>query len=139
LDNDWVNSCEGLIWLKEIDIEDDHIVLDLETDKVEKAKFWAFKEVMITAPLGINGNLVPRSASSTRDNEKLAIDLKAFVRMAMPTEKETALPMLKKRIGKKCLDLLVWMNNPAVGKRRFMAADNNVLNFFIPVKFFKFP
>jgi hypothetical protein len=54
---------------------------------VEKAKLRPFKEVMKAAICWIHGNLVPRSAASTRDNKELAVVLKAFIGVAVTAEK----------------------------------------------------
>jgi hypothetical protein len=119
-----------------MDIIDDRIVLDLKRDKVEKANFGTGKEVGITALWRIDKNLVPRSTSSTRDDKELAALLKTFVGMAMSTEKETGLSVVKKRINKECSDLLVRPDHPAVGQWRLMAADNDIVNSFVLFKSF---
>ena len=49
--------------------------------EVEKAKFGARKEVLVTLLSGIDNNLVPRPTSSARGDEELAVRLKPLIRM----------------------------------------------------------
>ncbi len=67
---------------------------------MEKAKFGARKEVLITLLSGIDINLVSWPASSPGDDEDFILFLKPFVGMAMPAEKQSSFLELKKRTGK---------------------------------------
>jgi hypothetical protein len=68
------------------DSEDKCVVTALYLAEVEKAKFRARKDVLVTALSGIDDNLVPRPTPSPGDNEELAVRLKPLIRMAVTAE-----------------------------------------------------
>ena len=109
----------------------------LDLAEVEKAEIRTSKEIQVPTLGGIDEDLVSRSAPSTGDDEKLVVDLKPFVRVIVPAEKEARLLESHKRIGKVFLNSLIWGYGSAVGKGGFVTADNYKFDVFVLVASFE--
>jgi hypothetical protein len=76
---------------------------DFYLNEMQRTKFRPLKQILIAELHWINRNFMPRTTPSARNHEKLPFNLKAFVRMAMATEKEAGLSVFEKWIAKNAL------------------------------------
>lgn len=105
--------------------------------EMEKAKFGTGKEVLVSTLGGIEGDLMSWSAPSAGDDEKLVVNLKPFIRVIVAAEKQTRLFELNKGVGKIFDNQLIRVHGSAIGKGRFVAADNYIVNCSILLALFK--
>jgi hypothetical protein len=82
---------------------------------------------------------MPRSAPTSRNDEGLASDLKAFIGVTVPAEEDSGFLESEKEIGKMRFRTLAGFDNPTVRKRGLVRTDDNESDFVVPLEFFQFP
>lgn len=112
-------------------------VLFFDFTKMEKPNFGTRIKIRISLLCWIDGDFMPRPAPPGND-EGLASNLKAFIRMTVPAEEDLGFLESEKEIGKIRFRTLAGFDNPAVRKRGLVRTDDNETDFVVPLECFQF-